>query len=588
MAKESLEEALLKQIKASNHKMVDYILKLGADVNKVKIGGKSLLIWAIEVGDPQIIEKLEQEGAKKERLSSKQRDDLGCELFHKISNDASIDEIEALILNGAKIEYIDIKDEGKNCLMLAAEKGRKDVVEKMLPYVKDIDDWDMEGRTAVTYACCEGHWDVIELLVKNGVDVNIVDESGKAAINHLQDKEMVRKMIELGAEVDSIDALGNTLLIDTIKSKDLEFAKYLIEKGVDIKVCNHSGYSAMSVAIMEKMNDFALELIEQNVGLETPIASCDRTPLHIATEFNNIEFVEMLLDKGVDINAKDSNGDNALMYAIRGNRMDIANLLIERGININERNKNNEDALQLELRKDGSATFVKTLLDRGCWHDDINYLKEAVMHSDGLTLGVMLDLEKYKGKEWAQEGLGYCADCTVREGVIEELVKRGADINYVNENGENILVSILKDYHAAAIGNFDEIMKCGIDVNFRDSEGNTALHYAAKECHKWSLKKLVESGVNIDVQNNKGQTPLMLSMTGRDYVLVFDLLEYGADINIKDNDGKKAIHYAQARGEHMVSMFVHRVNKTTDVRAAKKVDKVKNKFLSLFGSRGEK
>jgi ankyrin repeat protein len=588
MANESLEEALLKQVKASNNKMVDYILKLGADVNKVKIGGKSLLVWAKEVGDAEIIEKLEQHGAIKERISNEQRDNLGRELYLKIANDGDIKEIEALIFAGANLEYIENREQGKNILMLASEKGRIDVVERILPYIKDINDWDMSGNTALMYACQNECWDVVEELIKLGADANIIGNSGQTVISYIKDEELLKKMIDIGMDVNIKDEHGNTALIVAIKNKDIEFAKYLIEKGADIKLCNDDGRSAICVAIENELNDFAFEMIEQSGGIESDIASNKKSFLHVAVIFGNIEFIKELLDKGININIKDAHGENALMYAIRGGAIEIAEFLIERGINVNDVNLENVDALQMALRQNENTQLVKKLLDSGCWHDDINYLKEAVMHSRVLTLGMILDLEKYKGKEAAQEGLSYCAECSVKDGVISELIKRGADINHVNKNGENILISILKEYHSSGTGNVDEIINCGIDLDFRDREGNTAVHYAARECHKWSLKELVSRGANIDAQNNKGQTPLMLSMTGVDYLQMFDLLGYGADINIRDNDGKKAIHYAQERGDHMVSMFVKKVSETTDVRIAKKVGKVKNKFMSLFGGRDEK
>ncbi len=586
MKSKTLEEELVKQVEKSNYKLIDYILKLGADVNKVKIGGKSVLVLAKEVGDEKIIAKLLEYGAKEERLSNKQRDNLGHELYLKIDNDGDIKEIEALIFAGANLEYIEDRKQGKNILMLASEKGRIDVVERILAYVKDVDDWDMNGNTALVYACQNENWDVVEELIKIGADVNIIGNSGQTVISYIKDEERLKKMIDMGMDVNIKDEHGNTALIMAIKNKDIELAKYLIEKGADVKLCNDDGRSAICVAIENELNDFAFEMIEQSGGVENDITN--KSFLHTAVEFGNIEFVKKLLDKGADINKKDAYGENALMCAIRGGAIEIAEFLIERGINVNDVNLENVDALQLALRQNKSTAFVKMLLDRGGWREDVNYLEEAVESSSASTVGIMLDIERYKGKEFAQEGLRYCANSAVQKGVILELINRGADINYVYEDGENILIKSLKDYHSVSKYNFDEYLVNGIDINFKDKEGNTALHYASRERHSHVYKQLIEQGVDIDVQNNKGQTPLMLSMTGMDYLAVFDLLRAGANIDIKDNEGKKAIHYAQARGEHMVEIFVRVVSETSETRALKKINKAKDRFLSLFGAKNEK
>lgn len=50
---------------------------------------------------------------------------------------------------------------------------------------------------------------------------------------------------------------------------------------------------------------------------------------------NHMDFVAYLLDKGWDVNQKDTEGDNALYYAVIKNHIDMVKMLIKKGIEIN-------------------------------------------------------------------------------------------------------------------------------------------------------------------------------------------------------------------------------------------------------------
>ena len=51
------------------------------------------------------------------------------------------------------------------------------------------------------------------------------------------------------------------------------------------------------------------------------------TPLHLAASHGYIKCVEILLNKGIDINGKDNDGDTALHRAARWGNVDIIEVL---------------------------------------------------------------------------------------------------------------------------------------------------------------------------------------------------------------------------------------------------------------------
>ena len=58
---------------------------------------------------------------------------------------------------------------------------------------------------------------------------------------------------------------------------------------------------------------------------------CETSPLHSAAKVGCLEVMELLIEKGAEIDAKDRFGNTALFYAVDENRMEAVKLLIARG-----------------------------------------------------------------------------------------------------------------------------------------------------------------------------------------------------------------------------------------------------------------
>lgn len=85
-----------------------------------------------------------------------------------------------------------------------------------------------------------------------------------------------------------------------------------------------SGKSEMVKAYLDK-NPQALNEKGLSMGIY------DWTPLHIAAKRGNLDIVQLLIERGAELNALNSMGQTPLFLAVQGGHKDIANLLIERG-----------------------------------------------------------------------------------------------------------------------------------------------------------------------------------------------------------------------------------------------------------------
>jgi hypothetical protein len=88
------------------------------------------------------------------------------------------------------------------------------------------------------------------------------------------------------------------------------------------------------------------------------------TLLMKAAGHGSSDIVTLLLDKGADINLRDSGEDDALMYAASSGRINVISILVERGADINTQGDGGQTPL-MRASEDGELETVRYLLDQG-------------------------------------------------------------------------------------------------------------------------------------------------------------------------------------------------------------------------------
>ncbi len=135
------------------------------------------------------------------------------------------------------------------------------------------------------------------------------------------------------------------------------------------------------------------------------------TSLHGVVKSNSIESLRLLLEKEVDINAKDKDGLTALHVAASKNSQAIAKLLIEKGVDINAKDKDGLTVLRVAASKN-SHTIVELLIEKGA---DIN-----AKDKDGWTV---LHVAAWHNSQ----------------AVVKLLIRKGADINAKTDGDRTVL-----------------------------------------------------------------------------------------------------------------------------------------------------
>ena len=187
----------------------------------------------------------------------------------------------------------------------------------------------------------------------------------------------------------------------------------------------------------------------------------DCPPLMAACAHNNTAVVRLLLDSGANPNIKMSEDWTVLMYAVTENDIDfnIIKMLIDAGIDVNAKNEYNGTALVRAIRWTSRIDIIKLLLESGA---DINI--DGAYGWDDMEYG-------------SGNALAACVDGGINSDILNLILKYGGDINQGNG-------ALLR--RAAWMGQVDNIRKlleAGADVNIKAEDGKTPLIAAAMDNH---------------------------------------------------------------------------------------------------------
>lgn len=234
-----------------------------------------------------------------------------------------------------------------------------------------------------------------------------------------------KKIDENLADINTKLSDGTTPLVFALSIKDEKMAKDLIEKGADPKIKYPGGNNVLSLAL-------AMDLSK--------------------------EFIQLLLDKGVDVNVANVAGITPLMTV---KNPELVPILIKAGIDINKPDK-----------KGNTPLF-------------------------------------------------FAASMSDNAKVVDAFIKNGADVKHTNNKGQTALFGMFNQMFGKMFTPDAEavkiLVKAGTPINAQDDEGNTALHNALTATsfnpkdRLTTIQTLVDLDANLNIKNKAGKTALDLA-----------------------------------------------------------------------------
>lgn len=329
--------------------MVNLLLKSGANPNQVNMNRQLPLHIAAKLGNTRVCKKL----AKVSNLNAQDADGK-TPLYHACENNRS-SVVKILVSAGANLEltkkngytaimiaskkgYYNIvkilaengAEHKKNqCIHFAAKRGHPNVLSILLEHDTPIDlKCELYGMTPLHNACQYGQYESTALLIENGADLNSLDNVGNTPLHfamHSKHIDLVRILLQRGASTD-----GNYKqpIIDLI-SYSHKMVKVFLENGFCIDQTNNIGRTLLHEACTYGRADTVKALLKNDAPTEaTDIFN--NTPLSLAVNRNNIKSVELLLSHGANPNVKsEEDASIVLITAVAMHRYPIVKLLLE-------------------------------------------------------------------------------------------------------------------------------------------------------------------------------------------------------------------------------------------------------------------
>lgn len=483
---------------------VSSLLAAGANPLLKTAEQQDALMLAVISNNPSTVETLLEQAQKTGKtLNLNQQDNQGKSLLHHALAANNLELLEILLKAGVNPELADHQQ--RTALLYAVEQDNLALVKVLVEHKASLTARDTHQRTPLLYAI----W-------------YYVNEAQDTFRQHLAERiALIDYLLAQGADLQAVDENEATIL--HLGMPVYELGQHLLSKGADIHKLNKEGETAIFQVI-------AANYPERQVNA----------------------YLQVLLDKGLAINARNHYGETLLSKAVRHDKLQVMQYLLEHGADPTVAKDANPEQAGFTLpmyivNRASSSTrekikLLSLLKDKGA---DLNALN--IRGENLLFLAVQSNEPIYELLNW--------------------LLSQGVSAQVLNQQEQSLLHLIIKNNLQLA-GNkaaqqtirqqlVATLIGQGLNLNARDMNGRSALHYAL-EAQQWDwVDPLLNAGINPNLQSNIEESALFLALKlfnqpgtePKDLSLIKKLLAHQADPNQRDSLGETCL-FAAYRSKH--------------------------------------
>lgn len=250
--------------------------------------------------------------------------------------------VKLLIQKGAVVTVTD--NSMWTPLHRSAFYGPSPVVQFLLDHEADPVAKDADKETPLHKAAEGCQTDIIRILTEYGADVNERTSNDWTPLIFAANDERlpeerfstVNFLLERGADVRAQTMEGWTALHRAVVCQDLALVELLLQHGADTtaEAASHMAKEFFTGARLREH----METLRVSEGSDLNPLVSHETALHWVAERGPREVVQLLLDYGADVNARDSSGATPLIRAVKNGKVqgweinpDVIKLLLENG-----------------------------------------------------------------------------------------------------------------------------------------------------------------------------------------------------------------------------------------------------------------
>ncbi|XP_014209663.1 uncharacterized protein LOC106640224 [Copidosoma floridanum] len=556
----------------NGHKdVLEMLLKYKVQQSVIDKNGFSALHYGIRNGHKEAVMML----MNKEMNVDENKAYSGYSLLHLAADKGQVDLVNYFLKLKANI--CAISERGTTPLHLASLRGFLEIVKILITKGSNVNAKCKDGATPLHLAVEFGFKDIAELLIKNGADPNASYNNCLYTPLHYAAKEgradLVDMLLKKGAKPMAMSSSNLTPLHLAVRSGHLQTVDVFFRHGINV-----ASNPLLHVAIEFGFKDLSYYLIEHNADVHAQIMNVG--PLYVAAAVGQIEIVELLLAKGVEIDVKDTEGFTPLLAAVDKGHKDIVELLLKNGADLHARTNTSATTLHIAATN-GDAEMVDLLIKKKANVNATDSKKMKPLHlaaqlgyvsitdslinnaaeinardSSGMTAVQMAAESGYKKVVEILIGNEVLINTKNKHGcttlssavknsdpeIVEMLINSGADVNA--ENGQPILYAVLSGFADIV----EVLVRNKALVNLKYMDQNSLLHLSVARNYRKVTEALLASGVDVNATNRSNVTPLSVAISMGSVNIVAILLAHGADIYATIKEGLTPLHIASCEG----------------------------------------
>ena len=299
-----------------------------------------------------------------------------------------VDCVSLLLNEGASTATV--QKSADNPLHAAVWRGNLEMTELLLDAKADINSRTKGGYTPLMIACKKGDEIILDELVKRGADLALCMTPDRIGLFHLaavsSKLTILKKVIGLIglAEIDSPSATGATPFLWACKYAGIDIMKALVAQGANphrltkysenaVHFATYSGrlskvryllslqvsctirdqedYNPLDLACRSGHVDIAEALIKIGADFRYVNKYSGETCIHLGARFGMDGIIDLLINKGADLEIRDWFSLTPLLRAVVHFRRNATRLLVAAGANIDVTNNLNQTAFKLTMQQ---------------------------------------------------------------------------------------------------------------------------------------------------------------------------------------------------------------------------------------------
>ena len=270
-------------------------------------------------------------------------------------------------------------------------------------------------------------------------------------------------------------------------------------------------YSSSVAEVLNTGPGAVVKFLLANLPEESALDSRYCFLAQMACMVGDIECIDLLLQRGMDVNFSGYYYGTALQAASRIGNIEIVERLLKAGAKIDILQGVHGTPLRAAVIQ-GHEDLVRMLIAHGA---DVN-----LRYSD--YSGSILHLALESGKS----------------EIFKLLLDAGADMNIRTKDKQHVLTEACKHGDATLV---ELLLASGVDVSVSGTKSEnrtnmpyeeaTPLHAACANSHIHIVQLLVDHGADIEKTNESSATPLIAAIRANDVSIICSLLDAGAEVN---------------------------------------------------------